>query len=87
MIMLQGSSSRGMDPFEREERREEERGRLKKERRDFRKHQEAVYKTCIELKIIATMIYIIGKFCTNRYWRSWCPRLVQGGRPGWRRRK
>ena len=56
MIMLQGSSSRGMDPFEREERREEERGRLKKERRDFRKHQEAVYKTCIELKIIATMI-------------------------------
>jgi hypothetical protein len=31
-----------MDPFEREERRDEERGRLKRERRDFRKHQEAV---------------------------------------------
>ena len=31
-----------MDPFEREERRDEERGRLKKGRRDFRKHQEAV---------------------------------------------
>ena len=31
-----------MDPFEREERKEEQRGRLKKERRDFRKHQEAV---------------------------------------------
>ena len=33
-----------MDLFEREERREEERGRLKKERKDFRKHQEAVRK-------------------------------------------
>ena len=31
-----------MDPFEREERREEERSRLKRERRDFRKHKEAV---------------------------------------------
>lgn len=31
-----------MDPFEREEMRENERSRLKKERRDFRKHQEAV---------------------------------------------
>ena len=31
-----------MDPFEREERKEEERVRVKKERRDFRKHQEAV---------------------------------------------
>ena len=31
-----------MDPFEREERREEERSKLKRERRDFRKHKEAV---------------------------------------------
>lgn len=72
-----------MDPFEREERREEERGRLKKERRDFRKHQEAVRHRIEDY----SNHDIIGKFCTDRYWRSWCPRLVQGGRPGWRRRK
>jgi hypothetical protein len=41
-----------MDPFEREERRDEERGRLKRERRDFRKHQEAVSQSIIKVQLL-----------------------------------
>ena len=52
-----------MDPFEREEMREEERSRTKKERRDFRKHQEAV--TCNDYWWLQMDIYdpycIIGR--------------------------
>ena len=36
-----------MDLFEREERRDEERSRLKKDRRDYRKHQEAVSESMV----------------------------------------
>ena len=52
-----------MDPFEREERREEERGRLKKERRYFKKHQEAVSHIIVEtLKV--------NDLCTDRCWKN-----------------